>query len=114
MNLLGQNKVSLEENTPLSGGTAASLVQEAVGDLQAPNDAIKQVIKDSEVCSLLRSKIQAARRYRRRSSGARSVKEVEDLKEWQMYGEDAEQHGGYNLIIMHCLQKGPEFRSWSF
>jgi len=85
--------VSLEENTPLSGGTAASLVQEAVGDRQAPNDAIKQVIKDSEVWSVLRSKIQAARRYRRRSSGARSVKEVEDLKEWQMYGEDAEQHG---------------------
>ena len=35
-------KVSLE-GASLIGGTAASLVQEAVGDWQAPNDAIKQV-----------------------------------------------------------------------
>ena len=37
-------KVSLEEGASLIGGTAASLVQEAVGDRQAPNDAIKQVV----------------------------------------------------------------------
>ena len=110
--------MSLEEGASLIGGTAASLVQEAVGDRQAPNDAIKQVIKDSEVWSLLRSKIQAARRYRRRSSGARSVKEVEDLKEWQMYGEDAEQHGGYHFIIMKSKVEllldftGPSFISY--
>ena len=36
--------MSLEEGASLIGGTAASLVQEAVGDRQAPNDAIKQVV----------------------------------------------------------------------
>ena len=33
----------MEESASLNGGTAASLVQEAVGGQQAPDDAIKQV-----------------------------------------------------------------------
>ena len=89
----------------MSGGTAASLVQEAVGDRQAPNDAIKQVIEDSEVCSLLRSKIQAARRYRRRSSGARSVVERElegaILKQEEKHWGDVDEQGG----CCHCFLK---------
>ena len=37
-------KVSLEEETSLVNGTAASLVEEAVGKRQPPNDALKQVV----------------------------------------------------------------------
>ena len=35
----------MEESASLNGGTAASLVQEAVGGQQAPDDAIKQVVR---------------------------------------------------------------------
>ena len=35
--------MSLEEEASLTSGTAASLVQEAVGRRQPPNDALKQV-----------------------------------------------------------------------
>ena len=35
----------MEESASLNGGTAASLVQEAVGGRQAPDDAIKQVVR---------------------------------------------------------------------
>ena len=36
-------KVNLEEEASMTSGTAASLVQEAVGQRQPPNDALKQV-----------------------------------------------------------------------
>ena len=39
-----QKKVSLEEEASLTSGTAATLVQEAVGRRQPPNDALKQVV----------------------------------------------------------------------
>ena len=43
----------MEEGDSLVGGTAASLVQEAVGGGQAPDDAIKQVGEVSFVCSVI-------------------------------------------------------------
>ena len=42
----------MEEGDSLVGGTAASLVQEAVGGGQAADDAIKQVGEVSFVCSV--------------------------------------------------------------
>ena len=51
--LFTDKKVSMEEGDSLVGGTAASLVQEAVGGGQAADDAIKQVGEVSFVCSVI-------------------------------------------------------------
>jgi len=85
--------VSLEEEASLTSSTAATLVQEAVGKRQQPNDALKQ----------------AARRYRRRSSGARSA--VEKELEGAILKQEENHWGDINDLGQLLLAQGDSYES---